>query len=277
VFRNYVIGSVIFHILFLAGAGACLPCFSHVKPAERYLQIYMEPDFAAPAPSPAVNRESTVLPAVKSTAPSVPAKPPLQPVAPRPLAAPEPKRANSPAAMDQTIAAEPVEQAMVSVKVETEPNIAAKAPGEVFALPKKETLLTVNPGVAVGLVVSKGSGQPAHISAESGRASPGPDRGTKDDTNLPAPDVRAFLVYAPQKEYPAQAKQHNWEGKVWVKALVGSDGKVKQATVFVSSGHPVLDESAVECAKKRYYQPAQKDGNPVACFVKIPFTFKLEE
>jgi TonB family protein len=284
VLRNWLIGSVIFHILFLAGAGVCLPCFSHAKPEELYLQLYAEPDtggpdFEASASPESDVREEKILPAMKQTTPSVREKAPVQPVVTRPVAVHEQKRENPSAPIKQNIAVEPVKSAIVPEKAAPAPTIEAKESIKVSDLPKAETLTAGNPGVPAGPENFKEPIQLADIPVGNGPVSPGLGQGSgaKHEGNLPVPDVTPVMVYAPKREYPVQARKHNWEGKVWVKALVGIDGKVKEATVLESSGYSILDASALKSAKKRRYQPAQKDGGPVACFVKIPFTFKLEE
>jgi TonB family protein len=279
-YRYCMIGSVILHILFFVWAGFCLPAFSRVKPAERYLQIYSEPDFEATAQRETDIREKKTPSAVKQSVSTVPKKPPVQTVGLHPVAAHKQKQENPPAPMKHDIATEPVKHAAVSEKAAPVPNIEAQESIKVSGTPKPKTLAVSNPGVPAGTVLSIEPVQSADIPARNGLVcpEPGPDLGAKnDDRSLPVPDVTSALVYAPQMGYPSKAKQNNWEGKVWVKALVGIDGKVKEATVLESSGYSILDASALENAKKRRYKPAQKGGEPVACFVEIPFTFKLEE
>jgi TonB family protein len=281
VLRNCLIGSVIFHILFLAGAGVCLPCFNHDKPDERYLQLYVEgPDFEAPAPPENGIRESKITHTVKQAAPPVREKAPVQSVDPQPVTVlHEQKRENPSAPIKQNIAVEPVKSAIVPEKAVPAPSIEAKESIKVSDLSKPETLAAGNPGVPAGPENFKEPVRSADIPVGNGPVSsgPGPGSGAKHEGNLPVPDVTPVMVYAPKRGYPVQARKHNWEGRVWVKALVGIDGKVKEATVLESSGCAILDASALKSAKKRRYKPAQKDGNPVACFVKIPFTYKLEE
>ena len=46
--------------------------------------------------------------------------------------------------------------------------------------------------------------------------------------------------------YPRIARRNNWQGRVLVHFVVGTDGKTSDITVRESSGHSVLDESAIE-------------------------------
>jgi len=46
-------------------------------------------------------------------------------------------------------------------------------------------------------------------------------------------------------DYPEEARREGWSGTAWVEVLVGSNGKIKEASVQRSSGFAVLDEQAV--------------------------------
>ncbi len=91
-----------------------------------------------------------------------------------------------------------------------------------------------------------------------------------------AVEQSADMVYEEKPVYPRLAEQAGLEGVVWVKALVGSDGSVKNAVVFKSSGTPSLDEAAVAAAPKCKYKPAIQNGRSVAMWVayKVEFTLK---
>ena len=67
------------------------------------------------------------------------------------------------------------------------------------------------------------------------------------------------------------------EGVVWVKALVGSDGSVRDAVVYKSSGTPSLDEAAVAAAPACKFKPAIQNGSPVAMWVTYKVEFVLEQ
>jgi periplasmic protein TonB len=88
-------------------------------------------------------------------------------------------------------------------------------------------------------------------------------------------EVIAEMIYYETPPYPRLAEQAGLEGLVWVKALVASDGTVKNAVVFKTSGTPSLDEAAVAAAPKCKFKPAIQNGRPVAMWVTYKVDFKL--
>ena len=61
-------------------------------------------------------------------------------------------------------------------------------------------------------------------------------------------------------KYPAEAINKRLEGKVLINILINKKGDVTKATVEKSSGHKILDTSAINNAKKLKYLPAEIDG-----------------
>lgn len=101
-----------------------------------------------------------------------------------------------------------------------------------------------------------------------------------EDDYLPSMDefvpveIIAEMIYNVKPAYPRLAEQAGLEGLVWIKALIGSDGNVKDAVVYKSSGTPSLDEAALAVAKENKFKPAIQNGRPVAMWVayKVEFT-----
>jgi TonB family protein len=82
----------------------------------------------------------------------------------------------------------------------------------------------------------------------------------------------AILKVAP--EYPKAARDSGMQGTVIVKALIGTDGQVKDAMVVKSV--PVLDEAAQAAVRKWRFKPAMASGSPVAVWVAVPVKFSLK-
>ncbi len=76
--------------------------------------------------------------------------------------------------------------------------------------------------------------------------------------------------------YPDEARRKGWEGTVLVAALVGADGAVRSVRVERSSGHPCLDDAAIEAARDWRFSPATLDGAPVEEEVQVPIRFVLQ-
>lgn len=47
------------------------------------------------------------------------------------------------------------------------------------------------------------------------------------------------------KRYPYLARRNGWEGKVFIKVVLGGDGRLLHAEILESSGHEVLDQDAL--------------------------------
>jgi TonB family protein len=99
----------------------------------------------------------------------------------------------------------------------------------------------------------------------------GDDNPSPDD--FVAVEEMPVLIQIPAPVYPDMARQAEVEGTVMVRALVGKDGKVKDA--FVTEGVPMLDEAAVDAAMKAVFKPALQQHKPVAVWVQIPMRFTL--
>jgi len=74
--------------------------------------------------------------------------------------------------------------------------------------------------------------------------------------------------------YPEAARSLGATGKVVVRVMVGTDGKVKTAVVISSFGNPACEEAALAAARQWEFDPAKKDGVPFEQNMAIPFTFK---
>mgnify|MGYP001052739072 CR=1 FL=1 len=80
----------------------------------------------------------------------------------------------------------------------------------------------------------------------------------------------------PKPEYPRLARQNRWEGTVHLRATISDRGEVEAVVVENSSGHQVLDASALGGVRRWSFVPARRGGIQVPCEVRIPVAFKLE-
>jgi len=106
------------------------------------------------------------------------------------------------------------------------------------------------------------------------------------NTNIPDafPPIDSFfvvehdpvLIQSVEPVYPHFAEQAGIEGKVWIKALVSKEGKVRDAVVYVSSGSELLDEAAFKVAWDYLYKPANQNGQPVPVWVTYRVDFILD-
>jgi TonB family protein len=79
----------------------------------------------------------------------------------------------------------------------------------------------------------------------------------------------------PKPLYPQEARKKGYEGEVWLRVEVLSNGRVGEIEVRRSSGHEVLDRSAMTAVKLWRFVPAKKGDTPVPVWVNIPVAFQL--
>lgn len=78
--------------------------------------------------------------------------------------------------------------------------------------------------------------------------------------------------------YPAEALARGLEGTVRVTVVIGPDGRVKSASIAVSSGHPLLDAEAVRKVRDAEglpVPPALLRGREFS--LVLPIAFRLGE
>jgi TonB family protein len=81
-------------------------------------------------------------------------------------------------------------------------------------------------------------------------------------------------VYAPDPEYSEEARKAKWQGTVVLWVVIGPDGKPRDVRVQRSLGMG-LDEKAIEAVRTWKFDPAKKDGQPVAVQVNVEVNFRL--
>jgi protein TonB len=73
--------------------------------------------------------------------------------------------------------------------------------------------------------------------------------------------------------YPVIAQQAHVEGKVIIEAIIGIDGRVKEARVVVSK--PLLDEAALSAVRQWTFTPTLLNGVPVPVIMTVTVDFKI--
>jgi periplasmic protein TonB len=78
-----------------------------------------------------------------------------------------------------------------------------------------------------------------------------------------------------QPVYPSRLLLREIEGSATIRVLVGTDGRVRQASV-VSATHPEFGQAAVKQALKAWrFKPATRGGTPVEDWVTLPVSFVI--
>ncbi len=128
------------------------------------------------------------------------------------------------------------------------------------------------------------------VAANSSPASPTSEGSTTESVEstqdkLPPPIAAAAMVTSeampmynknPKPAYPTLARKRNWQGSVTLSIMVLENGTVKEVTVHQSSGHSMLDNSALKTVKTWSFLPGMKNGVPIDMKVQVTIHFKLD-
>lgn len=82
------------------------------------------------------------------------------------------------------------------------------------------------------------------------------------------------ILYAPDPEYSEEARKAKYQGTVVLWVVVGPDGRPRDIRVQRSLGLG-LDEKAMEAVRTWKFDPARKDGQPVAVQINVEVNFRL--
>jgi periplasmic protein TonB len=81
------------------------------------------------------------------------------------------------------------------------------------------------------------------------------------------------LVHAPPPEYPRDALRSRASGDVVIRIDVGADGTPTALELVRSSRHRSLDRAALQAVRRWRFEPALRDGMPVAASVQQTVSF----
>lgn len=86
--------------------------------------------------------------------------------------------------------------------------------------------------------------------------------------------MEAQLIHRVQPVYPAIARTMHLSGTVQLRAIIATDGRVRQMEVL--SGNPILSHAAVEAVNEWRYRPTLLSGKEVEVETLITVKFILE-
>ena len=85
----------------------------------------------------------------------------------------------------------------------------------------------------------------------------------------------AKIISKPTPVYPPLARQTRISGVVRLHAIIGKDGMIQQLEVL--SGHPLLQQAALDAVRQWRYQPTLLNGEPVEVDTTIDVIFSLNQ
>ena len=117
----------------------------------------------------------------------------------------------------------------------------------------------------------------ANTSAETEEPSPAPvesNQNTASGNTVSGGMLNDKAVSLPRPAYPAVAKAAGASGTVVVHVIVDETGKVTSAKAV--SGHPLLQQAAVQAAYQARFEPTKLNGKPVKVSGTISYNFTRE-
>lgn len=129
-------------------------------------------------------------------------------------------------------------------------------------------------GVGAGAGIGSGSGGGVG-SGEGAGVGPGKGGGIGGGVFRVGGGVSApRALQTPDPEYSEEARKAKYQGVCILWLIVGPDGHPRDVKVARSLGMG-LDQKAIEAVKKWTFEPAMKDGKPVAVQINVEVNFRL--
>ncbi len=100
--------------------------------------------------------------------------------------------------------------------------------------------------------------------------------GTDRDEPLVEAKFDVTTLHNPKPPYPLTARRKGIEGRVLLAAHVRADGTCAEVHLKHSSGHGLLDQSALDTVRRWRFLPARRGRASVDSWVEIPISFRLE-
>jgi protein TonB len=178
--------------------------------------------------------------------------PPAAPAAPKPV---------------PPVQAKPQPQTVMPKSAHTSPAPATtpQAASTPLALPTSTT--ATDPGAAAPTAVA--AAPAAASTGSTANAAPAPSK-------LELPSSDADYLNNPRPPYPPMSKRLHEQGKVVVRAWIGTDGQASQASILNSSGFDRLDQAALATVLKWRYAPGKRSGVAEAMWFNVPINWVLQ-
>jgi len=118
------------------------------------------------------------------------------------------------------------------------------------------------------------SGASAHGNAAAASAGSPGDFGSKE-FGIGDVDKSPQIVRKENPAYPLSARRRNLTGKVTVKFLVDSNGKVRKPQILDAQPKGIFEQSVLDSISKWHFKPGIYQGREVATWVVLPIQFRL--
>ena len=90
------------------------------------------------------------------------------------------------------------------------------------------------------------------------------------------PMLDATYLQNPAPVYPYQSRYRREEGEVLLEVFIREDGSVGEVRVKRTSGHPSLDQSALDAVQRWRFLPARRGNEAIPYWYELPVEFSLK-
>jgi protein TonB len=152
-------------------------------------------------------------------------------------------------------------------------NAGARAPASSAELRKSETVASASTPAPTHIAVTH-----APTSASTDTSSTSDHEGAGAEAARARIEAQLFTDLQRHFEYPALARRQGWQGTVQLSFVVEPNGALERIRVARSSGHEVLDRSAVSALRRVEPLPQARhwlDGR--ALEMNIPVIYRLKD
>ncbi|MEL1264313.1 energy transducer TonB [Pseudoxanthomonas putridarboris] len=87
------------------------------------------------------------------------------------------------------------------------------------------------------------------------------------------PPTELAAIDTPPPAYPREAECDSDGGTVVLRVTIHQDGVPSNVAQAQSSGHPALDQAALEAVRTWKFRAATRNGQPVSHTITVPVTF----
>jgi protein TonB len=101
-----------------------------------------------------------------------------------------------------------------------------------------------------------------------------------DDSRVVIPRDEKLELYPLSKNYPVypgKAQKNRWQDQLVVRYVIGTNGRVKEATIIQPAEREMFDHAALEAIRTWRFRPMIKDGKKVEVVHELTVFFRLRQ
>ena len=104
---------------------------------------------------------------------------------------------------------------------------------------------------------------------------PAAARPSTGDSDAPVELQTVDYIERVEPRYPPMAKRARAQGTVFLRVIIGTDGRPREVRVERSSGHEVLDTAALNAVTRWVFRPYSENGVARVASVIVPIEFTI--